>query len=104
MTSPTPDQPHLTLDDVRDIAALCRIGMSDDELERMRADLDSLLGEVAVVRSVDTSGVEPTGHAVDGVDTVLRDDVPIDPLSVEDVLSNAPRREGDYFRVRRVLE
>ena len=104
MTNPTPDQPGLTLDDVRSIAALCRVGMSDDDLERMREELDALLAEVAVVRSIDTEGIEPTGHAVDGVHTVLRDDVPTEPLSVDDVLSNAPRREGDYFRVRRVLE
>ena len=68
MTNPTPDQPHLTLDDVRSIAALCRVGMSDDDLERMREELDALLAEVAVVRSIDTEGIEPTGHAVDGVD------------------------------------
>ncbi len=94
----------LSIDDVRHIAALCRIGMTEDELERMRAELTDLLGEVAYVQSIDTAGVDPIAHAVDGIDTVMREDEPSAPLSVDDVLANAPRREGDYFRVQRILE
>ena len=95
---------NLSIDDVRHIASLCRIGMTDEELERMRAELSDLVGEVAYVQSIDTSGVDPTGHAIDGIDTVMREDEPSEPLSVNDVLSNAPRREGDYFRVRAILD
>lgn len=94
----------LTLDDVRHIAALCRIGMTDAELERMRAELADLLGEVAFVQSVDTTGVDPTGHAVDNVHSVMRDDEAADPMPAEDVLLNAPLREGVYFRTRSVLD
>ena len=100
----SPDSgPALTLDDVRHVASLCRIGMTDAELERMRAELADLLAEVAFVQSVDTAGVEPTGHAVDNVNTVMRADEPADPMPVEDVLLNAPFREGGYFRTRSVL-
>ncbi len=95
---------NLSIDDVRHIASLCRIGMTDAELERMRAELSDLVGEVAYVQSIDTSGVDPTGRAIDGIDTVMREDEPSAPLSVDDVLSNAPRREGDYFRVRAILD
>jgi Asp-tRNA(Asn)/Glu-tRNA(Gln) amidotransferase C subunit len=44
------------------------------------------------------------GHAADSIDTVMRDDESSPPLSVGDVLANAPRREGDYFRVRAILD
>ena len=64
----------------------------------------SLLAEVSVLQAIDTNGVQPTGHAVEGVDTVMRGDVPIEPMTVEDVLANAPQREGNYFRVRAVME
>ena len=50
------------------------------------------------------SAVEPTGHAVEGDHTVMRDDEPAEPMGLDDVLLNAPRREGDYFRVRAVME
>ena len=103
MTSPDPG-PALTIDDVRHVAALCRIGMTDAELEQMRAELADLLGEVAFVQSVDTTGVEPTGHAVDNVHSVMRDDEPAPPMPADDVLLNAPLREGVYFRTRSVLD
>ena len=99
-------QPHperLSADEVRHIALLCRIGLTDAEAEQMRDELTKLLEEVQTVQAVDTTGVEPTGHAVE-VDSVMRDDQPAPPLSVDEVLANAPRRERDYFRVQAVIE
>ncbi len=95
---------ELSADDVRHIAALCRIGMNEDEIEEMRLELASLLDDVAFLQSIDTESVEPTGHAVDAVHSVMRDDEPRPPLPIDAVLANAPQREGNYFRVRRVLE
>ena len=95
---------RLTADEVRRVAKLCRVGLTDDEVEQLRGEMASLLAEVSVLQAIDTDGVEPTGHAVEGVHTVMRDDVPIEPMTVEDVLANAPQREGDYFRVRAVME
>lgn len=95
---------RLSADEVRRVAALCRIGLTDDEVERLRDEMGSLIAEVSVLQSIDTSSVEPTGHAVEGVHTVMRDDEPVDPMPLEDVLLNAPRREGDYFRVQAVME
>lgn len=101
-SSAGPDR--LTADEVRRVAKLCRVGLTDDEVEQLRGEMASLLAEVSVLQAIDTDGVEPTGHAVEGVHTVMRDDVPIEPMTVEDVLANAPQREGDYFRVRAVME
>ena len=94
----------LTADDVRRVAALCRVGLRDDEVEAMRRDLASLIAEVSALQAIDTTNVEPTGHAIEGVNTVMRDDIPADCLSAEAVLANAPRREGDYIRIRAVME
>jgi len=96
--------PRLSAEDVRHIATLCRIGMTDEEVERMREELALIIGEVRVIQGVDTTGVEPTGHSVEGIHTVWRDDVARPAMSVSDTLANAPRREGDYIRVQAVME
>ena len=99
------DQPQrLTEDEVRRVAVLCRIGLSDEEVDRLRDEMAGLIAEVSVLQSIDTSGIEPTGHAVEEVHTVMRDDTPRPALTVEDVLSNAPRREANYFRVPAVMD
>jgi aspartyl-tRNA(Asn)/glutamyl-tRNA(Gln) amidotransferase subunit C len=104
MADSTPNQELLTADEVRRVATLCRVGLTDEEVERLRIEMSGLIAEVSVLQSIDTAGVEPTGHAVEEVHTVMRDDVPRETLSLDDVLANAPRREGDYFRVRAVME
>ena len=103
MVTPPYQPERLSSDEVRHIALLCRIGLSGEELEAMRDELTKLLDEVRVVQSIDTTGVEPTGHAVE-VDSVMREDVPAAPMTAEEVLANAPRRKGDFVRVRAVLE
>ena len=94
---------RLSSDEVRHIATLCRIGLTEAEVEQMRDELTKLLGEVRVVQAIDTAGVEPTGHAVE-VDSIMRDDEPGPTMTVEEALANAPRREGEFVRVRAVLE
>ena len=101
-SSGTPQR--LTADEVRRVATLCRIGLSDDEVERLRDEMANLIAEVSVLQGIDTSGVEPTGHAVEEVHTVMRDDTPIPPMPVEDVLLNVPRREGNFIRVQPVMD
>jgi aspartyl-tRNA(Asn)/glutamyl-tRNA(Gln) amidotransferase subunit C len=92
----------LTTEEVRHVAALARLGMTDAELELMRDQLSHILESFDALGQVDTDGVEPTRHSVD-VDSVMRDDEVRDSLPREDVLANAPSREGDFVRVRAVL-
>ena len=92
----------LTIEEVRHVAALARLGMTDAELELMRDQLSHILESFGALGQVDTDGVEPTRHSVD-VDSVMRDDEVRDSLPREDVLSNAPSKEGDFVRVRAVL-
>ena len=94
---------RLTNDDVRHIALLARIGMTDEEVELMRDQLSHILENFDILRQVDTEGVEPTGHSVN-VTSVMREDRSRESLSREDVLGNAPLVEGDRIRVRAVLE
>ncbi len=98
------NQPELSIAQVRQVAALCHIALTDEEAEQLRTEMGRLLDEVSVLQLIDTSSVEPTGHAVEDVHTVMRDDVPRPPMEREDVLANAPRREGSYFRVQAVMD
>ena len=97
-------EPELSIAQVRQVAALCHIALTDEEAEQLRGEMAKLLDEVSVLQRIDTSGIEPTGHAVEEVHTVMRDDVSRPPLEQEDVLANAPRREGPYFRVQAVMD
>ena len=92
----------LTIEEVRHVAALARLGMTDAELELMRDQLSHILESFDALGQVDTDGVQPTRHSVD-VDSVMRDDEVRDSLPREDVLANARSREGDFVRVRAVL-
>ena len=89
--------------EVKHIASLARIGLTEDEIEMFGEQLSQILEQFEVLNELDTSGVTPTGHA-GGLQTVMRDDLAEDSLDSEDVLKNAPRREGEFFRVNKVLE
>ena len=93
----------LTPEDVNHIAQLAYIKLSDDEAETMRAQLSDILGHFDALAAVDTEGVEPTGHTTDS-NTVMRKDEAHPALDQDDVLRNAPDRDGEFVRVRPVLE
>lgn len=94
---------RITDEEVRHIATLARIGMTDDEVERMRDEMSQILESFDVLQQIDTDAVEPTGHSVD-LDSVLRSDEVAESSSVADVLLNAPATEDDFVRVRAVLD
>ena len=94
---------RLNSEEVRHIARLARIGMTEDEVELMRGQLSNILSHFDALQELDTGAVEPTSHSAD-VETVLRADAADESMRLEDALSNAPRREGDFVRVRAVLE
>ena len=99
-----PSQPtELSLDEVRHIAALVRLGMTDDELHKFRRELSSILAHFDVLARIDTDGVEPTATGADLLN-VTAPDRPRPSLDPADVLANAPHRQDDYFRVKAVLE
>jgi aspartyl-tRNA(Asn)/glutamyl-tRNA(Gln) amidotransferase subunit C len=93
----------LSREEVLHIARLARVALTESEITRMSEQLSNLLEHFEVLQRVDTEGVPPTAQSVT-LQSVMRDDVVAPSLSLEDVLANAPRREGDSFRVRAVLE
>lgn len=94
---------RLSADEVRQIAALARISMNDEEIEIMRGQMVNILNNIDVLNNVDTDGVDPTGHSVD-VRSVMREDESRESLEPEDVLLNAPNSEDGFIRVRSVLD
>ena len=88
---------------VEQIALLARISLTPVEVELFQGQISQLLEQFQVLSELDTTDVPPTGHAVD-LQAVMRDDDDEDSLDPEDVLRNAPNPEGEYFRVKAVLE
>jgi aspartyl-tRNA(Asn)/glutamyl-tRNA(Gln) amidotransferase subunit C len=93
----------LTIDEVRKVAALARLRLSDEELERMQQQLSSILDYMQVLQEVDVTDVPPTAQVTDVVNIVRPDEVR-PSLPVDEALSGAPQREGDYFKVKPVFE
>ena len=93
----------LDRDQVEHIARLARIALTEDEIAVLGRQLSDILEQFEVLSELDTAGVEPTGHAGE-LRAVMRDDEAEDSLPPEDVLSNAPHRDGEFFRVRAVLD
>ena len=93
----------LSADDVRHIATLARIGMTDGEVEKFRNELSDIIGHFQALAAIETDDVEPTMNGAD-VTNVMAADESIECLTTEETLANAPTREDDYLRVRAVLE
>jgi aspartyl-tRNA(Asn)/glutamyl-tRNA(Gln) amidotransferase subunit C len=83
------------------LAEMTRIGMSDEEVDHLTADMSNILAHVNLIQSVDTSAVGNTGSDADA--SVLRADEVRPSLSVAEVLANAPERHEDFFVVPAVL-
>lgn len=96
-------EPRISPEDVRHVARLARLALSDDELARMRVEMSAILDFMEKLRSLDTKGVEPTSHAVP-LRNVMREDEPAPSLPLDEMLANAPDRDGDTFRVPRIIE
>ena len=89
--------------DVEHIAILARIGLTDEEVELFREQLSQILEQFEVLGELDTTDAGPAGHPAQQ-QPVMREDSPGSSLDPEEVLSNAPRRDGEFFRVKAVLE
>ena len=93
----------LSLDQVRKVAQLARLELSEDDLARMQRELSTILDYVDLLQKLNTDGVEPLAHPLP-VQNVFRPDEPVPSLPVDDALKNAPARAGDYFAVPAVFE
>ena len=92
----------LTDQEVRRVAKLSRLLLSDDEVARFGAQLSNVLDYFTKLSELDVEDVQPMAHAAD-VTNVLREDVPKDGLSTEAALANAPVQMPPFFKVPKVL-
>lgn len=93
----------LSREEVLHISRLARVGVTDADVERMAEQLSNILDNFEILREVDTENVPPTAQSI-ALQNVMRDDEIIPSLPPDDVLANAPRPEGEFFRVNAVLE
>ena len=89
--------------DIEHVARLARLELTAEEKERLRTQLGAILEHAAKIGEVATEDVPPTAYAIPRAN-VLRADERTPSLPVEDVLANAPEREGDRFKVPRIVE
>jgi aspartyl-tRNA(Asn)/glutamyl-tRNA(Gln) amidotransferase subunit C len=93
----------LTKDTVEHVARLARLELSEAEKEEFTLQLNEILTFVEELNQLDTTGIEPTAHAIP-VNNVFRPDQVQPSLDPELVLANAPDRIGDFFKVPKTLE
>lgn len=92
----------ITPDDVRHVARLARLDITDAEVDLFAGQLAAVLEHARDVEALDVAGVEPTAHPLPLVN-VLRDDAPGASLDRDEVLAQAPAAEDGRFRVPRIL-
>ncbi len=93
----------ISREDVEHVAALARLGLTDEEIDLMQGQLNRILEAVGQLQAVDTSSVGPTAQVI-ALENVMRDDVARPSMAREAALGNAPQREGPMLRVPVILE
>ena len=93
----------VTNEQVRHIARLARIAMSDEELEKLVPELNNILGWVEQLGEVNTDGVEPLTAVID-LKQRLRDDVVNDGNIRDEIMANAPEAQHGFYAVPKVIE
>ena len=93
----------ITRAEVAHVARLARLGLTDDEMDRLASELDHILDAMQALRELDTSAIPPTAQVIP-LQNVMRDDVSRPSLPLEEVLLNAPASRDGQFLVPPVLE
>jgi len=93
----------ISRDQVLHVARLARVALSEAEVTRFSEQLSNIMENFAALEEVDTGDVPPTAQPIP-LKNVLKPDEVAPSLPQDEVLTNAPRREGEFFRVRAVLE
>jgi aspartyl-tRNA(Asn)/glutamyl-tRNA(Gln) amidotransferase subunit C len=96
----------ITEKEVRYVAALANLELSDAEVARLEADLDGILEHIDRLKEIDTTGVEPMAQVLYDASeaATLRADIPVAPLGNAAALANAPESGSGYFKVPQVIE
>ena len=93
----------LSREEVLQIALLARLGLTEAEEDRLREQLSNILENFEELKQIDTTDVPPTAQSI-SLHNVMSSDEVAPSLSPNEVLANAPQKEGGFFRVKVVLE
>ena len=96
---------NIKVDDklIADLSKLAKLKFDKESSEKIKSDLDRILGFIDAISKVDTDGVEPLIYMSEEVN-VLRNDEIANEVSQQDALKNAPQKDSDYFKVPTVLK
>jgi aspartyl-tRNA(Asn)/glutamyl-tRNA(Gln) amidotransferase subunit C len=95
--------PRISAEEVEHIASLARLELGAEEVTAMARDMDRVLGYVATLDELDTSGIEPTAHAI-ALQTPVRLDEAVPGMDPELAVEGAPQSAGTAFVVPKVLD
>jgi aspartyl/glutamyl-tRNA(Asn/Gln) amidotransferase C subunit len=93
----------ITMEEVRHVAKLARLKLTDKEAESYQRELNAVLQHFATLQELDTEAVEPMSHVLN-MKNVWREDRPGKSKRTESILANAPEEDSDYFKVPKILE
>jgi aspartyl-tRNA(Asn)/glutamyl-tRNA(Gln) amidotransferase subunit C len=93
----------ITVQDVKHVAKLARLSLTEDECTQFTEQLDKIMGYFDELQQVDTDGIEPMSHPIPK-GNVLREDQIVRSASREELMEGAPVKEGSFFRVPRIGE
>jgi aspartyl-tRNA(Asn)/glutamyl-tRNA(Gln) amidotransferase subunit C len=92
----------LSRSDVVHVAHLARLGLSEQELERLEGELNHIVDQYAILAGLDTEAIPPTAQTIE-LENILRDDVARPSFAVEQALANAPSTAGGFIVVPPIL-
>jgi len=93
----------LSYEQVRHIAWLARLGLSEEEVEKFSLQLSNILENFEILKEIDTADVPPATHTIPLQNVIRKDDV-AESYPQAEILLNAPKQEGDCFKVQAILE
>ncbi len=93
----------VTIKDVEKIATLAKLKFDGEELERLKGDMNQILGYIDTLNELDLTNVEPLEN-INEIENVLRKDEVHDCLTPDKALRNAPSKTGKYFKVPKVID
>jgi aspartyl-tRNA(Asn)/glutamyl-tRNA(Gln) amidotransferase subunit C len=94
---------RISKDQVKHVAHLARLAVTDEEAEMLTEQLDKIIGFAEELNELDTDNVEPTTHVLE-LKNVLREDEVRNSVSVDEAMKNAPAQKDGQFKVPNILE
>jgi len=88
---------------VRKVAKLSRLELNEAEVEEFTGQLSAILDYVEKMNELDTTDVQPLAHCLP-ISNVFREDLARESLGTEKTLTNAPQRDGEFFKVPKILD